>query len=574
MKKRWFPVVGVALSALSLLLLAQLSLGFAVAPAGAAALRPGLSLAELQAYWNTLHAAPPHLNSITYELLLKAQPDECYDDIGLPYPPGPPCDVGQPKVNQGYIWSMTQHGDRIWFGTVANTMCMFGTDLVGQGPNENAYWVCEFGESQYVPPMPAEIGDWRPPHIYTYDVATGEVVDMTPADPLVERTLGFRSAGAIGKAVILAGPDVYYGVNFFVFNGETGEFLGANRNLRFTNIRKWLEVNGVLYTAVSNPDGTGSVLRWNLDPENLTHLRRYAVVGNLDGEGAELAYHDGRIYVSTWPGDVELGNDNGALAGLYMSPPVPAEGLTREDADSWQKVWQVDDYEPDPLIAGTYGGGALASFDGYLYWGTMHVPLQALNVFYDTYGKPADPADQLAATIGCSRALAVFRGRNFDTEQPEVELLYGLSVLPSYTPEAGWTLVPNNMGVEPGYGLAGLGNVKNNYTWALTVYQDDLYLGTMDWGTITSVPTETLSLNADLTLGADLYRFPSAAEPAVAENTDGFGNFANYGVRNLLATSDALYVGTANPMNLLTDPHDELPPGGWELLRITQPSPP
>ena len=34
------------------------------------------------------------------ELLAKAEPDECYDGIGQPYPPGPACATGREKVNQ------------------------------------------------------------------------------------------------------------------------------------------------------------------------------------------------------------------------------------------------------------------------------------------------------------------------------------------------------------------------------------------------------------------------------------------------------------------------------------------
>jgi hypothetical protein len=38
-----------------------------------------------------------------------------------------------------------------------------------------------------------------------------------------------------------------------------------------------------------------------------------------------------------------------------------------------------------------------------------------------------------------------------------------------------------------------------------------------------------------------------------------------------MIADEALYLGMANPMNLLTDEGDELPEGGWELLRLWQP---
>ena len=35
-----------------------------------------------------------------------------------------------------------------------------------------------------------------------------------------------------------------------------------------------------------------------------------------------------------------------------------------------------------------------------------------------------------------------------------------------------------------------------------------------------------------------------------------------------MLSADALYLGTANPMNLMTALDDDLPEGGWELLRL------
>jgi hypothetical protein len=36
-------------------------------------------------------------------------------------------------------------------------------------------------------------------------------------------------------------------------------------------------------------------------------------------------------------------------------------------------------------------------------------------------------------------------------------------------------------------------------------------------------------------------------------------------VRNVIP-DDSLYLGMANPMNLMTDSNDDLPDGGWELI--------
>lgn len=51
---------------------------------------------------------------------------------------------------------------------------------------------------------------------------------------------------------------------------------------------------------------------------------------------------------------------------------------------------------------------------------------------------------------------------------------------------------------------------------------------------------------------------------------NGVGNYSSYGIRNMIGREDGLYLGMANPMNLLTDPFDEKPEGGWELIRLTR----
>src|SRR5690348_2204082 len=61
------------------------------------------------------------------ELLWQVAPDECFNGIGVDYPPINPdgtCSLGQPKANQSYIWSLTEANGKLWFGTMANTACV------------------------------------------------------------------------------------------------------------------------------------------------------------------------------------------------------------------------------------------------------------------------------------------------------------------------------------------------------------------------------------------------------------------------------------------------------------------
>jgi hypothetical protein len=136
---------------------------------------------------------------------------------------------------------------------------------------------------------------------------------------------------------------------------------------------------------------------------------------------------------------------------------------------------------------------------------------------------------------------------------------------------AQWNLQDNNMGTAPLYGSAGFNNVFNNYTWTMSVFNNQLYVGTMDFAYLLE-GIDLGGLSFDLTdipgysPGADLYRFPSSSSPAIPESIEGVGNFSNYGVRTMIS-DDALYLGMANPINLLTN-EQGANIGGWELIRL------
>ncbi len=522
-------------------------------------------------------------NGLTRTLLAKAEPDECFYGMGISHPPDTlPCEEGGiPKVNQTYLWGLTKSQDNLWFGTGANVQCFGRSDFFSRvTPYQGSCIVCEFGESKMSPPLPEGIGDWRPPRIFVYDLSKNNLIDKTPSDPLMEMTLGFRSAGSLKEIVFLGGPNLTEGINLFAFNASTGEYLGSQNFLEYQNIRKWLAVNGALYTAVGNSNksnGAGSVLRWSGD---LKDPFQFKVVGILDGAGAELTFHENSIFVSPWPVRTEQGDSVKGLSGLWMSPQIPAGGLNVNHSGLWEKVWQADDYEPDPIIAKTYGCGALASFDGFLYWGSMHVPFMSLLIHATIYGILNDPQKVISALFGTHRATSLFRGRNFGTSKKKIQLLYGMPFLPKYT-GTDWEIVSNNMKKSyPLWGLSGFGNFFNFYTWTMSVYNNKLYVGTLDWSIRYKESLNTLleEVNIDPIpegmlefptwyYGGDLFRFFSSKFPAFPESISGVGNYTNYGIRTMVS-DEALYIGTANPLNLLTAPDDDLPEGGWELIKL------
>jgi hypothetical protein len=130
-------------------------------------------------------------------------------------------------VNQAYVWGLTEQRNTLWFGTAPNVHCLVvGTFLGQELPHHTDSWVCAFGESNLSPPLPGAVGDWRPPQIFSFDTRTGDMVDRTPADPLIETTLGIRSAGSRGRVAFLAGPNLLGGINLFAFDTKTGRYLG------------------------------------------------------------------------------------------------------------------------------------------------------------------------------------------------------------------------------------------------------------------------------------------------------------------------------------------------------------
>lgn len=535
---------------------------------------------------------------MSFEVLAKAVADECFAGVGVPYPPGPPCAEGQPKVNDAYVWGLAKAGNRLWFGTGANVLCLKPEGYTVREPVLNEDYTCEYGESQPAkqnPALPATLGDHRPPEIYVYNLAldrlTDRTGDLTGADAaLLRDTAGLRAGTAHRGVVLLAGPSLVSGVNVFAFDAVTGAYLGSTKLTAYENIRHFAVAAGVLYAGVgigANGGEGGRVLRWTGDR---TDPFGFVEVGVLPTQAADMAAHNGRLYVTTWPEAVVEEMATGApmaagsktagvapaapgeadgLAAVWMSPLLAEgeSGLNPEDAAAWQQIWHTGMYEPDPVIASSYALGGLESYQGQLYWGTMHVPLQATALHTAVY-RPRTPTQVRDTLINTQRASGLFRGRFLGTGHQEVELLYGAAELPAFDPAAAdglgaWSAVPT--GYTPLYGASGFGNRFNAYTWKMVTSGGRLYVGTMDWTYLAGA-----NLNPDpAEFGADLWVFESGQEPATAVDTRGLGNYLNQGVRNIVGDGETVYLGIANPFNLRADPTDDVPEGGWELIRVT-----
>lgn len=531
-------------------------------------------------------------DTYTWKLLGKAAPDECFNGIGVPYPAGPPCAEGQEKVTQAYVWGLTRVGNDVWFGTGADVNCLVsGATLDVVNPVVNDDYVCEYGESQIVkndPGWPAEIGDQRAPEVWLYNAKTGKKVDKSAeinarsADDAerLRTTIGLRAAGNLNNVVLLGGPALNDSLNLFAFDARSKRFLGSVNLPQYGNIRTFLVAEGAMYLGVgigANGSSGGGVLRWT---GNASSPFTFDVVASLPVQAADLTYYDGRIATTSWP--AAQATSTAQLAGLWISPKLAegAPGLTAADAAGWTQVWHARQYETDRIIGATYGGGGIAAFGDYVYWGTMHVPLKATKVYQSAYPQTTDEG-KAAQTQNTQRAISIWRAKGLGTADQKIELLYGNTQLPAYTASTNtWTAV--STGWTPLYGKSGFDNPFNNYTWRMLVVDGKLYVGTMDWSYIVQDLVEqgggksTAGLKAiDPTVyGGDLWMFPSTEEKAVPVSTQGLGNYLNYGVRNMIPAGDgSLYVGMANPMSLRTDPTDDVPEGGWELIKLTPPCP-
>ncbi len=523
----------------------------------------------------------PILTSNT--LLAAAVPDECFNGIGVDYPPINPdgtCSVGQPKINESRIWALTEESGKLWFGTLANYQCILTGQVKGAGANpfSNDLLVCEFGQSEGArehPKVPPNLGDWRQPSIYSYDLATHTLTKQNITDPLIKQTLGLRGAGAIDNIAFLGGETLFAGkaaVNIFAFQADTGQYLGSCSIDGYNYIRDWALVDGALYVGVGSTTN-GAVLRWTGNRDNFpgNFCTQFTKVADLPAAVANLTLYVGadgkdRLAATTVAlKNADISAITAAVAngvGVWISPPIPDGGFVTPA--TWRQIWSPTQYDPDTITARYgYSGGAVVQYDGWLYWGTIHLNGdQAMQVHESCtssycFGKPANKQEMQELQDGVYRSTSVWRGRNLENPKTrEIQLLYGESELPACC-SAPKTFAMTPTGWTPLYGPSGFGNPNNEYTWQMEVFDGHLFIGTYD--------TSNPQVQGQADAGADLWRFDDSNSPAVNENYTGLGNNLNSGIRALHALNDGsgLIVGTSDGFNLS-------PVGGWELMLLKE----
>jgi hypothetical protein len=317
---------------------------------------------------------------------------------------------------------------------------------------------------------------------------------------------------------------------------------------------------------------------------------QFETVGTLPGsDAAQMNVFQGHIVTNTWQRNAVMQNPVG---GVWMSPLVPAGGLTPADANNWKRIFGYEQFEPDPFLQHRTDGGEITEWRGDLYFGSYDPNLTTYSVFdhFDTYGTPPTDLGKVTVAVARTRPISIYRMTNPGQPNQRVELLYGNARYPVYHPSLGtFTMEPNLLTGQQGrFGPAGFGNSSNLYTWTTWKLGGSMYFGTADgsglaqnfatalgaqptWMNLNPVTQgilyAILTLREDAYGGGDIWRFDEPGRPPVAEDLHGLGNRSNHGVRTVTVFPDKVIVGTANSVNLRSNLNDN--PGGWELHSLT-----
>jgi hypothetical protein len=174
-----------------------------------------------------------------------------------------------------------------------------------------------------------------------------------------EHALRWKVALLGGTALNLDG-----GINLLAFRADIGLCLGSKNLPRYRNIRTWVLVNGVLSVAALKTDGDGAALRWK---DNFVNPHQYEKIADLNGEGATLVAHDGRLFVSTWP----AGDPNTPSAELSMSLTILNGGVTPANPSvdgnqtaGFYKLYAATTEVPRPIGRGGQSTAKAVSLEG------------------------------------------------------------------------------------------------------------------------------------------------------------------------------------------------------------------
>lgn len=563
---------------------------------------------------------PAHAADYQWEKVLQAPVDESYfgpNDPRNSYDPlskNHPLPGSQARRNGGYAWGVTTHGDEIWYGAFMNGWCLWLQPAGLPAPTETT---ADFYNFQS-PINACNLREKnRPPVIQIFDSKTKKLTVFQSKDPAfaaaMDNLVAIRSASTVGDIIFVGGliggdaaaasgsmdsDDSYFfkGIRIIAINAVTKKFLGAvtigdlNESRKMSVIEQPDGSHG-LYLGASSRSGKSYLLRWTGSATNPFPAAKgdgYAgfekVADNsgagLIGEIQSLKDDAGqtRLVMSSWSSWPSV-NKSG---GLYLSSPMPAGGFHSGAKGALEPLLILDQFDPDPLLGPTWGGGMLSVYRNKIYWGTMTIG----SVYAGAYNA-ANPAlsmtpairDNIARTL-YARAAHVFRVDAGNPAKPKIEMLFGSEYYPVVDPADGsLSYQPNKLGLKPLMGDAGFGFGTVNYSWESAVYDDKLFIGTMDYsgGLVDYLANKKIpgdhQINANLRIakeqgfiaGGDMLVFENDTDQPRVITRDGLGNHDVNGFRNFVTLNGALYVGTSSEANMG-------PTAGYAFYRLADPA--
>lgn len=524
----------------------------------------------------------------TFSLLRQAPADETYfggDDTRNIYDPYNdeihPVGEGKKKYNSAYAWGVTEVGEEIWFGSLNTGWCGWMSIHLRLPMVESAF---NFANDRQI----CGLLEGKATQLFIYNTSTNTLKAINPdGQNLDGQILDFQIApngeyfGDLyskfkGLNVRAAGNHngvVFFGalefqtvgtsrldfIRLIAFNAETKRFLGSKLfkydTIRRLNVVTHPDGSTALYTFLGPDISTQQLgksksvmLRWvgpKEDPftsgddfDGDGEGDGFVIVGEFDvteGAGGEFVQTENRVIVSTWAGTTQSIAENApagstlkpSAGALFITSEMPNAGFTKTNKATFIKIFDNDEFEPDPLVAKGYEMGAMTIVDKYLYWGTMHVGTSAgykhyLSVYpninecsspprMDALGLPLcdtnltqdiEFADDVL--FNTWRAAMLFRtdlskindlnDANISTlgDSSNTELLYGedtmkiLTSIPTWNNTtkkyegATWEMKPNLKGMKAKHGKMGFGNLMNIYTWTMRAANNKVYIGTFD----------------------------------------------------------------------------------------------
>lgn len=313
----------------------------------------------------------------------------------------------------------------------------------------------------------------------------------------------------------------------------------------------------------SRSRGEGPLIMRTEDGENFVPVCEPGLVGLPVTSLRLLVPFKGRLF--TAPTGTTKGNPNTSGVTRIYESPDPARGI-------WYPINEPSFGDPNNLTVFEMRG-----FQGYLYAGTANnngfqvwrtraegtPPYHWEKVISDGAGR--GNLNQISTSMMVFKdALYVGTGIQNGGYDHRNKIGPAGGEIIRIHPDGSWELVMgeirNNANLPLSGLTAGFNNICNGYIWRMGIHQGWLYVGTMEWSGLLRYadlerrPERTRRVLEKVGLenivhnqgGCEVWR-TCDGENWLPVTLQGFGNFYNYGIRNIVSTPYGVFMGTANP---------------------------